>query len=369
MWWSCHLCVNIKQSKCDINRTSACWVINRDFISLINLLFFFNPNLKIQMSFFSDRWCHSDDNMAFPNTYGLIFACTCGVILGIGLCANLLVFSLFAKHNTLRKNRLDILLFSMTLADFLTLLLIPFTLHSAVSHSWPLGDISCKVYQFLLAFSLAASTYSLCAVSMTRAMIITNPYQPPTMDLVILMFVLVWALSFFISLPLRMFATKKSMGPNLTNFTFCLPTIHEHHYQVVLSQFVLYYFIPMLVIAFNYVRLALFLHKSPVMSVSSAKNTRRASVMVFLAAATFSVCWLPSYVLELCVYLGLYRHRAAWDIFHFICTVLQYLHPCVNPVLYVLLSKRYRHRRAAWLFSCNRNRVQPQVTSVTTDSL
>ncbi|XP_010771000.1 galanin receptor type 2 [Notothenia coriiceps] len=306
--------------------------------------------------------------MAHPNTYVLIFACTCGVILGIGLCANLLVFSLFAKYNTLRKNRLDILLFSMTLADFLTLLLIPFTLHSAISYSWPLGDTSCKVYQFLLAFSLAASTYSLCAVSMTRAMIITNPYQPPTMDLVILLFVLVWALSFFISLPLRMFATKESLGPSLANFTFCLPTIHEHHYQVVLSQFVLYYFIPMLVIAFNYVRLAHFLHKSPVMSVSSARNTRRASVMVFLAAATFSMCWLPGYVLELCVYLDLYRHGQAWELFYFICTVLQYLHPCINPVLYVLLSKRYRHRRAAWLFSCNKNRVQPQVISVTTDS-
>lgn len=305
---------------------------------------------------------------AVPNTYGLIFACTCGVILGIGFCANLLVFSLFAKYNTLRKNRLDILLLSMTLADFLTLLLIPFTLHSAVSYSWPLGDTSCKVYQFFLAFSLAASTYSLCAVSMTRAMIITNPYQPPTMDLVILMFVLVWALSFFISLPLRIFATKESPGPGLTNFTFCLPTIHEHHYQVVLSQFVLYYFVPMLVIAFNYVRLALFLHKSPVMSVASARNTRRASLMVFLAAGTFSLCWLPGYVLELCVYLGLYRHGQSWEMFYFICTVLQYLHPCVNPVLYVLLSKRYRHRRAAWLFNCNKNRVHPQVISVTTES-
>lgn len=307
--------------------------------------------------------------MAIPNTYGVIFVCTCGIILGIGLGANLLVFSLFAKHNTLRKNRLDVLLLSMALADFLTLLLIPLTVHSAATHSWPLGNTSCKIYQFLLAFSLAASTYSLCAVSMTRAMIITNPYQPPTMDTVILMFILVWALSFFISLPLRIFASKESVATNLSDFTFCLPTIYEHHYQVVLSQFVLYYFVPMLVIAFNYVRLALFLHRSPVMSVSSARNTRRASIMVFLAAVTFSVCWLPGYVLELCVYLGLYRHGHVWDMFYFICTVLQYLHPCVNPVLYVLLSKRYRHRRAAWFFKYHRNRVQPQVTSVTTDSI
>lgn len=307
--------------------------------------------------------------MAVPNTYGIVFVCTCAIILGIGLCANLLVFSLFAKYNTLRKNRLDVLLLSMTLADFLTLLLIPFTLHSAATHSWPLSDTSCKVYQFLLAFSLAASTYSLCAVSVTRAMIITNPYNPPAMDTVVLMFALVWALSFFISLPLRIFARKESATSGLSDFTFCLPTTHEHHYQVVLSQFVLYYFAPMLVIAFNYARLALFLHRSPVMSASSSRNTRRASVMVFLAALTFSVCWLPGYVLELCVYLGLYSHGHAWDTFYFVCTVLQYLHPCVNPLLYVLLSKRHRHRRAAWLFRRHKNRVQPQVTSVATDSI
>ncbi|XP_054631728.1 galanin receptor 2a [Dunckerocampus dactyliophorus] len=306
--------------------------------------------------------------MFVPNTYGLVFACTCGVILGVGLSANLLVFSLFAKYKTLRKNRLDILLLSMSLADFLTLLLIPFTLHSAVSHSWPLGDVSCKVYQFLSAFGLAASTYSLCAVSVARAMIITKPYQPPGMDLVIFMFVLVWALSFLTSLPLRMFATKESLSPSLVSFTFCLPTIHEHHYQVVLSQFVLFYFVPMLVIAFNYIRLALFLHKSPVMSASSARNTRRASVVVLLAAATFSACWLPGYVLELCVYLGFYRHGRAWELFYFICTLLQYLHPCINPILYVLLSKRYRHRRAPWLFSCRRNRVQPRVVALFADS-
>jgi hypothetical protein len=73
------------------------------------------------------------------------------------------------------------------------------------------------------------------------------------------------------------------------------PFFHPFLHQVVLSQFMLYYFVPMLVIAFNYVRLACFLHKSPVMSVASARNTRRASFMVFLAAGTFSICWLPGY--------------------------------------------------------------------------
>ncbi|XP_050955346.1 galanin receptor 2a [Labeo rohita] len=320
-------------------------------------------DVQVMDAFVNPRISKRTSEMGVTNSYGVIFACTCGIIVGIGFCANLLAFSLFVKHKSLRKNRLDVLLLSMALADFLMLLLIPFTVHSAVSFSWPLGNTSCKVYQFLQAFSLAASTYSLCTVSMVRAMIITNPYRPPTMDLVVFMFILVWAFSFFISLPLRIFATKDSLDPGLSNSTVCLPTTQEHHYQVVLSQFVLFYFIPMLVIAVNSARMAFFLHKRPVMSFASARNTRRASLMVFLAAGTFSLCWLPGYVLELCVYLGLYRHGRPWEMFHFTCTVLQYLHPCVNPVLYVLLSKRYR-RKKDWLFKCNRKRVHPQVISV-----
>lgn len=303
-----------------------------------------------------------------PNTYRLVFVCTSGMIFGVGLCANLLVFSLFAKYKWLRKNQLDMLLFSMTLADLLSLLLVPITLHTVVTQSWLLGNTSCQIYQFFLAFSLAASTYSLCAVSVVRAMIITKPYHPPTIDLVVLMVVLAWALSFFISLPLRMFANLETM-PGAEDLRHCLPSIHEHHYQVVLSQFVLFYLVPMFIIAFNYIRLALFLHKSPIMSASGSRNTRRASLMVFLAAATFSMCWLPGYVLELCLYLRLYQHGPSWEMFYFVCTVLQHLHPCLNPVLYVLLSKRHRHQRAAWLCRVRRNRVQPQVASVSTDSI
>ncbi|XP_028307210.1 nociceptin receptor [Gouania willdenowi] len=294
--------------------------------------------------------------MAVLNPYVLVFASCLALILVMGLSANLLVISLFSKRKS-RRNHLDVLLLSMTLADLLTLLLVPLTLHSAVSYSWPLGDTSCKVYQFLLAFGLSASTYSLCAVSVTRAVIITNPYRPPAADLLLLLLVLVWALSFFISLPLRMFATKESVESS----SFCLPTVQEHHYQVVLGQFLLFYLLPMAVIAISSAWLSLYLHRCPVMSTSSTRNTRRALLMVFMAAASFSSCWLPGYVLELCVFLGLYRHGAAWDGFYFLCTVLQYVHPCINPVIYVLLSKRYE---SLW-----RNRVQPQVISATMDSL
>ncbi|XP_064175620.1 galanin receptor 2a [Anguilla rostrata] len=299
------------------------------------------------------------------SVYGLIFACTGGAILGMGLCANLLAFSLFAKRGALRQGRLDALLLSMALADVLTLLLVPFTLHSALSFTWALGNASCKVYQVLLAFSLAASTYSLCAVSAARAMAVTNPYRPPSRDLLAAMFVLVWASSFFVSVPLRIFATMET--GQAPDHSYCLPTVQEHHYQVVLSQFVLYYLLPMLVIAFNYARLGHVLRRAPILSAAGARSTRRASLMVFLAAATFTVCWLPGYVLELCVYLGLYRHGYAWETFYFVCTLLQYMHPCVNPLLYVLLAKRHRPQRrprGGWLQRCNRARVRPQISSV-----
>uniref|UniRef100_H3AYK8 G-protein coupled receptors family 1 profile domain-containing protein n=1 Tax=Latimeria chalumnae TaxID=7897 RepID=H3AYK8_LATCH len=267
--------------------------------------------------------------------YGVIFACVCGVILAVGFYAYILVFSLFAKYNSLRKNRLDILLLSMAVADFLTLILMPFIIFSSVNVTWTLGEDFCKIFQFSFAFSLAASIYSLSAVSFTRARVIMMPHQPPEMT---------------------------------TNTTFCLPSLYQYHSHVVITQFILFYFIPMLVIGYNYIRLAVFLHKSPMMSLVSSRNTRRASALIFSAAAIFSACWLPGYIFELCVYLGCYWDGYGWNVFHFICTILQYLSPCINPVLYVLLSKRYRNGKISWILHCKKTRIYPQISSLTENS-
>ena len=175
------------------------------------------------------------------------------------------------------------------------------------------------------------------------------------------MLISVWTLSFVVSLPLRIYATMETRLS--TNISFCVPTVYQQHYEVLLSQFILYYLIPISVIACNYIRLVLFLQKSPVMSVVSSRNTRRASIMISAATATFSACWLPVYILELCIYLKIYHHSYIWDSY-FACNILQYLHPCVNPVLYVLLAKRYRDREKI-LLCCQKNRVHPQILSVT----
>lgn len=298
--------------------------------------------------------------------YILVFSWVFGLILAVGFTANVLALALFIKYSSVKKNPLDVLLLSMALADLLTLILMPFVLASVTQYTWFWGNTFCKFFQFCSAFSLAASIYSLCAVSIARARIILRPYTTPKTTTTSFMLIGVWVLSLLISLPLRIHATVETRFSS--NISFCLPTVYQQHYQVVLSQFVLYYLIPVLVIAFNYLRLVLFLHKSPMMSWVSSRNTRRASVMIFAATATFSACWFPVYILELCIYLKLYHHGYIWDCFYFVCNILQYLHPCVNPVLYVLLSKRYRTQQMKCL-RCQKNRVQPRIHTVTEPSV
>ncbi|XP_053112184.1 allatostatin-A receptor-like [Hemicordylus capensis] len=293
--------------------------------------------------------------------YVLVYSCVFGLILLTGFSANALALVLSIKYSSLKKNQLDVLLLSMVVADLLTLVLMPFVLASVIHYTWLWGDAFCKFFQFCSAFSLAASIYSLCAVSIARARIILRPYKTPKTTIAIFMLILVWVLSAVISLPLRIHATMETRFS--TNLSFCLPTLYQQHYQVILSQFILYYLIPVLVIASNYVQLILFLQKSPMMSVLSSRNTRRASIMICIATATFSVCWLPLYILELCIYLRIYHHGYIWDSFYFVCNILQYLHPCVNPVLYVLLSKRYRNQKRK-LLCCKKSRVHPQIHSI-----
>ncbi|XP_054856798.1 beta-1 adrenergic receptor-like [Eublepharis macularius] len=196
--------------------------------------------------------------------YALAFSWLIGLILTIGFSANVLAVVLAIKYSSMKKNQLDILLLSMAAADLITLILMPFVLASVIHYTWFWGDAFCKFFQFCSAFSLAGSIYSLCAVSIARARIISGPYRAPKSTNTIFMLTGVWVLSLAVSLPLRIHATMETRFS--TNVSFCLPTVYQQHYQVVFSQFVLYYLIPVLVIAFNYLRLVLFLHKSPVMS-------------------------------------------------------------------------------------------------------
>ncbi|XP_067906155.1 galanin receptor 2b [Heterodontus francisci] len=293
--------------------------------------------------------------MAIP--YGIIFATICSVIVLVGVFAHMLVFYIFTKYVSFRKNRLDILLVSMAVADFISLLLDPFLIVAVLGYTWPFGRTFCKVFQFLLAFSLAASAYSLCAVSITRAWIILKPHRPPAMTFSMVMLVFVWVLSLCVTIPLRINATT---GRGNHNITLCVSGLYQHKYKTILAQFILYYLVPMLVIAYNYARLAVFLLKSPMMSLVSSRNTRRASIMILFATGSFSACWLPSYILELCIYLGSCYRGQTWEILFFGCTVLNYFYPCVNPIIYVLLAKRYRNEKSCWSLSFNTHKVHPK---------
>ncbi|XP_078077237.1 mu-type opioid receptor [Mustelus asterias] len=292
-----------------------------------------------------------------PITYGVVFASICSAIVLVGVFAHTLVFYIFTKYVSIRKNRLDILLVSMAVADFISLLLDPFLIVAVLGYSWPFGRIFCKVFQFLLAFSLAASAYSLCAVSITRAWIIMKPQSPPSWSLSIAMLVLAWVLSLCVTIPLRINTTT---GTGSNNRTLCVSGLNHYKYNTILAQFLLYYLLPVLVIAYNYARLAVFLLKSPMMSLASSRNTRRASVMMLFATGSFSACWLPSYILQFCVYLGSCRNDQSWELLFFSCTLLNYFYPCINPIIYVFLAKRYRNVAWCWSLPFKSPRVHPK---------
>ncbi|XP_041071588.1 mu-type opioid receptor [Carcharodon carcharias] len=299
-----------------------------------------------------------------PITYGTIFVSICTAIVLVGVFAHILVFYIFTKYVSFRKNRLDILLVSMAVADFLSVLLDPFLIMVVLGYTWPFGRIFCKIFQFLLAFSVAASAYSLCAVSITRAWIVMKPHNPPAMTLSMAMLVLVWLLSLCVTIPLRINATT---GTGSRNLTFCVSGSYQHKYKTILAQFVLYYLVPMLVIAYNYARLAVFLLKSPMTSLVSSRNTRRASIMILFATGSFSACWLPSYILEFCIYLGSCARGKTWDMLFFSCTVLNYFYPCINPIIYVLLAKRYRDATSCWGLPFKSQRMPPKNSSTGPD--
>eukprot|EP00058_Branchiostoma_floridae_P019554 XP_002605044.1 hypothetical protein BRAFLDRAFT_85190 [Branchiostoma floridae] len=84
---------------------------------------------------------------------------------------------------------------------------------------------------------------------------------------------------------------------------------------------------------------------------------------VLIIVAVFFVCWLPYGILQVLYYHHVFRPTAAMYYVHLTFVGLSYLNSCANPLLYVMLSERFRRemlQSCAKMCSCIRRLSKPQ---------
>ncbi|XP_066293219.1 uncharacterized protein [Branchiostoma lanceolatum] len=82
-----------------------------------------------------------------------------------------------------------------------------------------------------------------------------------------------------------------------------------------------------------------------------SRKRQHVSRSVLIIVAVFFVCWLPYGILQVLYYHHVFRPTAAMYYVHLTFVGLSYLNSCANPLLYVMLSERFRREM---MQSCSR---------------
>ncbi|XP_007460379.1 PREDICTED: neuromedin-U receptor 2-like [Lipotes vexillifer] len=309
--------------------------------------------------------------------YSLIFV--------VGVVGNLLVCLVILRHQTM-KTPTNYYLFSLAVSDLLVLLLgMPLEVYEMWRNSpFLFGPVGCYFKTALFETVCFASVLSITTVSVERYVAILHPFRAKlesTRRRALRILGLVWGFSVLFSLPNTSihgielcYFPSGSFVPGSATCTIIKPMwIYSFITQV--TSF-LFYILPMTVISVLYYLMGLELKKDQPLEAdevtASIQRPSRKSVtkMLFVLVLVFAICWAPFHIDRL--FFSFVEEwteslAAVFNLIHVVSGALFYLSSAVNPIIYNLLSRRFRAAfRNVIASSCKQrhSRNHPQGPSV-----
>ncbi|XP_029462194.1 G-protein coupled receptor 1 [Rhinatrema bivittatum] len=236
---------------------------------------------------------------------------------------------------------------NLAIADFIFVLFLPFhIIYVASDFHWPFGKLLCKVNSFIAMLNMFASIFFLTVISLDRYVHLIHPsfsQRHRTLSNSFVLSAVVWNSAAIVAGPAlyyRDIATKANLS------TVCYNNFHpSDHGSVVLThnilswiRFLCGYLVPLLTMIICYSLLIIQVKKRTVLTSSKFFWTVLAVVVAFF------ICWTPYHIfsiLELAVHHSQHLHH--WMRYGMpLATSLAFINSCLNPILYVLISKMFR---------------------------
>ncbi|EDV48273.2 growth hormone secretagogue receptor type 1 isoform X1 [Drosophila erecta] len=286
----------------------------------------------------------------------------CIVIMVLGVVGNVMVPIVIVKTKDMR-NSTNIFLTNLSIADLLVLLVCTPTVLVEVNtrpETWVLGHEMCKAVPFVELTVAHASVLTILAISFERYYAICEPLKAGyvcTKGRAILICFLAWGIAALFTSPILWVAEYKlaeyidgssvavCLTQAITDWTlaFFLMTISVFFVVPFVTLVVLYG-----IIARNLVsNRAAMLRARPTKPELSLKARKQVVLMLGAVVLSFFVCLLPFRVLTLWIILstdqtlhdlGLVRY---YSLLYF-CRIMLYLNSAMNPILYNLMSTKFR---------------------------
>ncbi|XP_021558862.1 chemerin-like receptor 2 isoform X2 [Mirounga angustirostris] len=237
---------------------------------------------------------------------------------------------------------------NLAIADFIFLLFLPLYIsYVAMNFHWPFGIWLCKANSFIAQLNMFASVFFLTVISLDRYIHLIHPvvsHRHRTLRNSLIVIISVWFVASLMGGPALYFRDTLEFN----NHTICYNNFHEHdpdltlmrHHVLTWVKFIVGYLFPLLAMSICYLCLIFKVKKRSILVSSKHFWTILAVVMAFL------ICWTPYHLFsiwELTIHHSSYFHQVLQAGIP-LSTGLAFLNSCLNPILYVLISKKFQTR-------------------------
>ncbi|XP_043928807.1 motilin receptor [Protopterus annectens] len=299
--------------------------------------------------------CEHSTCSLFPVAVLIPVTVICFILFIVGVIGNSITLLIVRRYKDMNTTT-NLYLSSMAVSDLIILFCLPFDLYRLWrSRPWIFGVFLCKCFHYLSEGCTYATILHITALSIERYLAVCFPLKAKvfiTKRRVKGVIVFLWIFALLSAAPfIFLVGVEYENNTNHELTRECKPTeyaIHSGLLSTMLWVATIYLFIPMLCLNFLYgiIIIKLWKTNSKIRGLNSFnreayhKQTVKILVVVVLA---FAICWLPFHIgrIIFCtidsismVYFSQYFNMISMQLF--------YLSASINPILYNLLSKKYR---------------------------
>ncbi|XP_071344149.1 neuromedin-U receptor 1 [Trachinotus anak] len=301
------------------------------------------------------------------------------IIFLVGVVGNVLTCTVIAR-NKVMWTPTNYYLFSLAVSDLLVLLLgMPLEVYELwQNYPFLLGEGGCYFKTFLFETVCLASILNVTALSVERYIAVVHPLRAKyvvTRTHAKRVILTVWSMSVLCAIPntslhgisilhLNCTSPTGTINVEIPNSVTCTVMKPRWMYNLTIQVTTLLFFIlPMLTISALYMLIGLQLKREKMHQALEAKSSlgqdsfcsvraqqqkarrRQVTKMLFVLVVVFGICWAPFHTDRLMwSFISDWNdyHLEIFEYVHIISGVFFYLSSAVNPILYNLMSTRFR---------------------------
>ncbi|XP_031627677.1 neuropeptides capa receptor-like [Contarinia nasturtii] len=303
------------------------------------------------------------------------------LILLAGIIGNLTVCSIIIRNRSMHTTT-NYYLFNLAIADLLYLLLgLPFEIYMFWNqYPWPFSSEFCKCRTLLSDSCTYASVLTIVAFSVERYIAICHPLCSYVMDnlkRVVYVIALIWIFSFLSATPVALnryvhfVRYPPPNGPEIPESGICtLDTSFKGLYEM---STLIFFVIPLVILIIMYTQIASKLNSreenrnngqlgessNAKTKTKHLKSKKRVIRMLHCIVVTFFISWAPFHAQRLVFIYGKdWNNYDQINEFLFtIAGVFYYMSCTINPIIYNVMSHRYR-KAFRQTFCCQENGSQ-----------